>query len=207
MNKGIVVVGAGGHAKVCIELLRAMGKPVDYCIGSAGAVPVCLGVPVVEGDEYIARLREQGYGEIFIAIGSNSLRNRLGALAIDLGYSLANAISPYAQISPSARIGSGVAIMAGSVINAEVIIGDLAIVNTGATVDHDCNIGRAVHIAPQCALAGNVIVAAGAFLGIGCKVVPGVTVGESVTLGAGAVVIKDIPANAKAVGVPAKIIN
>lgn len=207
MGKGLVVIGAGGHAKVCIELLYAMGKTVDYCIGNTGDTSTCLGVPVFEGDEYLLKLRGQGYEEAFIAIGSNSLRNRLGDMVTSLGYRLVNAISPAAQISPSASIGDGVAIMAGAIINAEAIIGDLAIINTGATIDHDCNIGRAVHIAPQCALAGNVTVAAGGFLGIGCKVIPGVTIGEDATLGAGAVVIKDIPANAKAVGVPANIIN
>jgi UDP-perosamine 4-acetyltransferase len=184
-----------------------MGRSIDYCIGSEGAAATCLGVPVVEGDEYMTQLREQGYEEAFIAIGSNSLRNRLGSLATNLGYSLVNAISPVAQISPSARIGNGIAIMAGAVVNAETVISDLAIINTGATVDHDCSIGRAVHVAPQCALAGNVTVGAGGFLGIGCKVIPGVTIGENATLGAGAVAIADVPANAKAVGVPAKIIN
>lgn len=207
MDKGIVVVGAGGHAKVCIELLRAMGRTVDYCIGSAGAVSACLGVPVVEGDERMKQLRKQGYEEAFIAIGSNALRDRLGSLATELGYSLVNAISPLAQVSPTASIGKGVAIMAGAIINAEAVIGDLAIINTGATIDHDCSIGRAVHIAPQSALAGNVTVADGAFLGIGCKVIPGMTIGREVTLGAGTVVIRDVPAYAKAVGVPARIIK
>ncbi|QAU24994.1 acetyltransferase [Dyella sp. M7H15-1] len=207
MVKGVVMIGAGGHAKVCIELLRAMGRSVDFCIGNAGAAQTCLGVPVVEGDEYMAKLRKQGYEEAFIAIGSNSLRNRLGIQAMNLGYKLVNAISPVAQISPSASIGNGVAIMAGVIINAETIIGDLAVINTGASIDHDCHIGRAVHIAPQCALAGNVTIASEAFLGVGCKVIPGIKIGENTTLGAGAVAIRNIPANMKAVGVPARIVN
>ncbi|CAH2807031.1 MAG: hypothetical protein CBARDCOR_6409 [uncultured Caballeronia sp.] len=76
MEKGIVVVGAGGHAKVCIESLRAMGKQVDYCIGKATDHELCVGVPILAGDENLKRLRDEGMA--FIAIGSNRLRRRLG---------------------------------------------------------------------------------------------------------------------------------
>lgn len=204
MNKDIVIIGSSGHAKVCIELLRAMGETVGYCIGAPDAGTDCIGVPVLAGDEHLARLRMLGYGRIFVAIGANQLRRRLADMARGLGYELVNAISPLAAVSPSARFGAGVAVMAGAVVNADVIVGDLAIVNTAATVDHDCVLGTAVHLAPQCALAGNVTIGNGAFLGIGCKVVPHVTIGDNATLGAGAVVIGNIDADRTAVGVPAR---
>lgn len=208
MKREVVVLGAGGHAKVCIELLRAMGEVVAYCVGGGeGSVEHCVGVPILQGDQHIQRLREGGYGRVFVAIGSNRLRERLALLALDQGYELVNAISPRAILSPSASLGAGVAIMAGVVINAEARIEDLSIINTGATVDHDCRIGRCVHIAPQSALAGNVTVGAGGFLGAGCTVVPDVSLGENVILGAGSVAISNIPANVTAVGVPAKIIK
>lgn len=206
-RKGIVVVGAGGHAKVCVELLQAMGLQVDYCIGGGDGAETCVGVPVLQGDEHIRRLREEGYGEVFIAIGSNRLRERLAVSAIEQGYRLINAISPFAMISPSVQMGSGIAIMAGAVVNADSTIADLAIINTGATVDHDCRIGRAAHIAPQCGLAGNVAVGEGSFLGVGCKVIPEQTIGANVTLGAGSVVISHIPDGSTAVGVPARILK
>lgn len=207
MKKGIIIIGAGGHAKVCIELLRAMGEEVSFCIGSEGAADLCLDIPVLQGDRHLSMLRQEGYSRIFIAIGSNSLRERLATMAINEGYALVNAISPQAIISPSARLGSGIAIMAGVVINAEATIADLAIINTGATVDHDCQIARAVHLAPQCALAGNVKVGSQSFLGIGSKVIPDIEIGEKVILGAGTVVISNIISDATVVGVPARILN
>lgn len=207
MRSGVVVIGAGGHAKVCIELLRAMGREVAYCIGGTDAAATCLGVPVLAGDDHIQRLRGRGYEEAFVAIGANRVRQRLADAVERAGYRLVNAISPHALISPSAALGWGVAIMASAVINAETSIGDLAIINTGATIDHDCRIGRAVHVAPQCGLAGNVQVGDGSFLGIGCKVVPEIAIGENATLGAGTVVIRDVPANVTAVGVPARIVK
>lgn len=205
MNSEIIVVGAGGHAKVCIELLLAMGESVAYCVGATDSPDNCLGIPVMRGDENLSFLRNEGYSRVFVAVGSNRLRQRLGALCVEQGYQLVNAISPHALISPSATLGRGVAVMAGVVINAESVIEDLAIINTGATVDHDCRIGQAAHIAPQCALAGNVNVGDQSFLGVGCKVIPEIKIGDRVTVGAGAVVICHIESDATAVGVPARV--
>jgi UDP-perosamine 4-acetyltransferase len=207
MKKGIVIVGAGGHAKVCIELLQAMGEQISYCIGNEESPELCLGIPVLQGDNHIQSLYEDGYSRIFIAIGSNSLRERLATQAINQGYQLVNALSPQAIISPTASLGAGIAIMAGAVINAETRIDDLVIINTGATIDHDCQIGKSVHIAPQCALAGNVRIGNQSFLGLGTKVIPDLEIGEKVMIGAGAVVIANIKSEATAVGVPARIIN
>lgn len=207
MRDGVIVVGSSGHARVCIELLRAMGFQVDYCVGAPDSLESCLGVPVLKGDEHLLRLRQEGYTKAFVAIGDNLRRQRLADGVISSGWQLVNAISPQACISPTAVLGKGIAIMAGVVINAQAVIEDLAIINTGATIDHDCRIGRAAHIAPQCGLAGNVTVGPRSFLGIGCKVIPEVTIGENVTVGAGGVVITDIPSGATAVGVPARVVK
>ena len=203
-SSDVVVVGAGGHAKVCIELLRAQGARVAVCVGTDPAQLFCLDVPVVCGDHHLQGLRAQGYRRAFIALGGNRLRQRLADFAISLGYDLVNAISPTACIAPSARLGCGVAVMAGAVINAQADVGDLCIINTLASVDHDCLLGRAVHIAPRCALAGNVQVGDGAFLGIGTVVIPEMTIGAHAVIGAGGVVVKPIPPHCTAVGVPAR---
>jgi UDP-perosamine 4-acetyltransferase len=207
MRKGIVIVGAGGHAKVCVESLRARGEDVAFCVGSVGGGTECLGVPVLEGDEHIERLRQQGYERAFIALGSNGLRARLADVVVGHGYKLVNAVHPQAVVSPTARIGEGVAIMAGVVINADATIGDLSIINTGATVDHDCVIGTAVHIGPQSALAGTVTVGDRAFLGAGSRVIPGMAIGAGATIGAGGVVITPVEEGATAVGVPTRVIK
>lgn len=204
MSPGVVVLGAGGHAKVVIELLLASGHVVDYCIANDNASVKCLGVEVLKGDHHLVRLFAEGHRQVFPAIGANALRERLARQAVDVGYRLVNAISPHAIVSPSATIGYGVAIMGGAVINAEARIDDLAIINTGATVDHDCHIGTCAHIAPQCTLAGNVVIGRLAFLGAGTVVIPEVTIGDQAVIGAGSVVLADIPEFAVAVGHPAK---
>lgn len=207
MKDAVIVLGAGGHAKVVIEILRASGYQVGFCVGGEDSPDECIGVAVLRGDERLVQLRNEGYRKIFPAIGSNMIRERVSDYARSLGYELVNAISPHAHVSPSARLGSGVAIMGGAVINAESQIEDLAIINTGAVIDHDCRIGMGAHIAPQSGLAGNVCVGSRAFLGIGCKVIPTMIIGNDSIVGAGGVVISNIPAGVVAVGVPAKIIK
>lgn len=207
MTSRIVVVGAGGHAKVCIEILVAMGEEIACCVSDFDGPDECLGYPVLRGDGNLASLRTKGHKKAFVAVGSNVLRDKLSNLCISEGYTIMNALSPSAVISPSAKLGYGIAVMPGAVINAASVIDDLVIVNTGATVDHDCHIKRSAHIAPQCALAGSVEVGAFCLLGLGCRVIPGVQIGDNSIVGAGGVVVSHLPPNVIAVGVPAKYLK
>ena len=206
-NSGVIVVGAGGHAKVCIEILRASGFYVDFCVGQDDSPETCLGIPVLKGNEHLASLAGRGYSWIFVAIGANRTRERLAAEALELGYELVNAISPHAVVSPSAKLGKGIAVMPGAVIQAEAAVEDLAIINTGSTVDHDCTIRKTAHLGPHCALAGNAVIGPRCLLGTGTTVIPGVVIGDDAVIGAGGVVISDIPAGSTAVGVPARIVK
>ncbi|MEO6376629.1 MAG: hexapeptide transferase, partial [Caulobacteraceae bacterium] len=130
----VVVVGAGGHAKVVIELIRAEGRYEVVALLDADTTPrQVLGVEVVGDDDALPRLRVDGIANAFIALGGNALRLKVGGRARAAGFELVNAISPMAVISPTARIGAGVAVMAGAVINAEARVEDFAIVNTNAS--------------------------------------------------------------------------
>lgn len=202
---GVVIIGGGGHAKVVIESLRATGETIAAIVDADPTPRTVLGVPVVGDDLALPELKEQGLSKLFVAIGDNRLREKLGRKAREQGFSLVNAIHPSAVVSPSAILGEGVAVMAGVAINADSRIGDLAIVNTGAIVDHDCVLGAACHIGPATALAGGVTLGERAFLGVGARAIPGVTIGADTIVGAGGVVVRDLPDAILAVGVPAKI--
>lgn len=202
---GVVIIGGGGHAKVIIESLRAAGETVAAIVDADPTPREVLGVPVVGDDLILPKLKEQGLSRLFVAIGDNRLREKLGGKARELGFALVNAIHPSAVISPSAKLGEGVAVMAGAVINAGARIEDLAIVNTGAVVDHDCRLGAACHLGPASALAGGVSIGPRTFLGVGARAIPGVTIGADTIVGAGGVVVRDLPDAVLAMGVPAKI--
>ena len=205
MSRSIIVLGAGGHAKVVIEILQHAGEQVDYCVASGTFNSRCLSVEVLAGDEQLAGLFNRGYRRVLPAVGDNAARLRLAAEVQRLGFELASAVSPQAVISRSAKRGHGITIMPGAIVNADVTIGDLAIINTGATVDHDCQIGIGAHVAPNCTLAGGVTVGRAAFIGAGSVVIPGVVIGEKALIGAGGVVVRDVPASVVAFGNPARV--
>ena len=208
MTTPIVVLGAGGHAKVVIELIRSQGRYEIAALLDADVTPrEVLGLPVSGGDDRLAELHAAGIIHAFVALGGNRLRLKVAERVRALGFTLVNAISPAAVVSPSARLGVGVAIMAGAVINAETRIDDLAIVNTGACIDHDCILGEACHVAPGAALAGGVRVGALAFLGVGTAAIPGVRIGAGTTIGAASCVVTDIPPGVLALGTPARTVR
>ncbi|MCM3338160.1 acetyltransferase [Paenibacillus sp. MER TA 81-3] len=202
-----VIIGAGGHSKVIIDMLGF--NPMIEMVGCTAATGMgtALNVPVLGDDSILPHLYDHGVRHAFVAIGDNRIRHKVARHAKDIGFTLINAISPFAYVSPSAQLGSGIAVMPHAVLNAEAHIHDNAIINTGATVDHESVIGESCHVAPGSSLSGNVHVKDGAFLGTGTKVIDGITIGAWSVLGAGSVVIRNIPDRCLAVGVPARVIN
>jgi UDP-perosamine 4-acetyltransferase len=206
--KPLVIVGAGGHAKVVIEIVRSLALYQIVGLLAADRTPrTVLDEPVIGSDADLPSLLRVGVTAAFVAIGDNRTRQKVAARVRAEGFSLINAISPAATVSPTARLGQGIAIMPGAVINAAARIDDLAIVNTGACVDHDCQVGEAAHVGPRSVLAGNVKVGKLSFLGAGSAVIPNTMIGQAALIGAGACVVRDIPDHAVAIGVPARVIR
>jgi UDP-perosamine 4-acetyltransferase len=203
----VAIIGAGGHAKVVIEAIRAQGGEVLGLVDPTPNLPPVLGVPILGGDEVLSALRAQGIDATVVAIGSNALRERLGRKARSLGFALPNVVHPSALLSPSARLGAGIVVMARAVIGTDSVVEDLAIVNTAATIDHDNEIGLAAHVAPGCALAGTVRIGARALIGIGSALRPGIRVGADAIIGAGSAVVADVPNAAMVGGAPAKALQ
>lgn len=206
----VVIIGAGGHGKVVLEILRFRRgcRVVGFVDADETLVgrTVC-GVKVLGPSNVLPKLRKRGVKSGIVAIGDNRARQQYMASVRDAGMTLINAIHPGSIISKSADVGENVVLAAGCVVCAEAEIADGAIINTSAVVDHECLVGECAHICPTAALAGRVQVGAGAFVGLGAKVIQCLSIGPWSTLGAGAVAIEDLPEAATAVGVPAKIIR
>jgi len=202
-HKTVYVIGAGGHAKVVIGTLLALGRTVSGLFDDDPQKwgRIILGVPVLGPIE--AAREFSGKGTFVVGIGDNARRKALVENLEDFEWEIL--IHPRSFVDPSVRVGAGTVVFAGAVVQPEVTLGAHSIVNTGATVDHDCKVSSYVHLAPGVHLAGGVEVGEGAMLGVGSSVLPNVRIGRWSVVGAGAVVIRDLPSHVVAIGVPAKV--
>src|SRR5687768_3434435 len=132
-DRPVVLLGGGGHAKVIADMLSQAHVVIAGCLCPAASNQLSR-VPWLGDDEALASIKPAEY-RVHVALGSNSLRQKLAARVRGMGFELAPAVSPHAVVSPAARVGAGVAIMPGAVVNCDARIGDGVIVNTGASVD------------------------------------------------------------------------
>jgi UDP-perosamine 4-acetyltransferase len=209
----VVGIGAGGHAKVILDILSLYDEV--RVVGLTDADPASqgrslLGVPILGDDTALPGLVADGVSSAFIGVGSVGdcrLRRKLFEKAQQLGFHMINAIHPTATVAASARLGDGVVVMAHAVINPDVVVGDNVIVNTGAQLDHDCWVDDHVHIAPGACLSGSVHVGACAHVGVGATIIQGISIGHTALVGAGAVVLRDVAPNTTVFGSPARLIE
>jgi len=193
----IYLYGAGGHAKVILDILKSNDISVPGIFDDNLDLDSFMGIPVSHAEID---------SPLIISIGNNPVRKTIAEkINPDL-------FSPYcsdksAIISPSASIEKGTVVMQGVVIQSSVKIGKHCIINTRASIDHDCLIEDYVHIAPGTILCGNVEIGEGSFIGAGTTVIPGIKIGKWAVIGAGTIVIKDVPDYAVVVGNPGKIIK
>ncbi|CAI6084363.1 acetyltransferase [Cohnella sp. JJ-181] len=209
MNKPVVVLGGGGHAKVVAETLRLQGaKIVGMTAPTSTDIAASLQIyPWLGNDAAI----QQNYStaDIILINGigqvpQSRLRCRLYVDFKQKGYTFRSVIHPSAILASDILLGEGAQLMAGCIVQPSAEIGDNTLLNTRCSVDHDCRIGSHVHIAPGAVLAGGVIVEEEAFIGAGAIVIEGRRIGKGAVIGAGAVVVRDVPAGARYAGVPAK---
>ncbi|QFI55003.1 acetyltransferase [Aeromonas simiae] len=198
MNKPVIVLGAGGHASVLVDILRSQGRsPIALVAPASGVVRAALAdIPFWHDEESILTYSPD---EVVLVngIGSlpgNLLRAELFARYQALGYRFARVISPCAMVSDYAELAEGVQVMAGAIIQAGTRIGLNTIVNTGAIVDHDCQIGVDNHIAPGSVLSGGVLTGARVHVGTGAAIIQGIVIGDDAVVGAGATVTRSLEA-------------
>lgn len=204
-DKKIYLIGAGGHAKVVLSTLKALGFDVaglfDDDISKKGSL--VFDIPVI-GPITGSEIGKKD-GKFVIAIGDNRVRKKVYENYRDKEFT--NIVHPNSFIDPTVKIGNGTVVFAGAIVQCNSSIGNQVILNTGCTIDHDCWIDDYCHIAPGVNVAGGVQIGEGVFIGIGSSVIPNVKIGEWSQIGAGSVVVNDIPPNVLAYGNPARVVR
>lgn len=207
VNK-LLIVGAGGHGKTVADAADC-AKTWDDIAFVDGKYPGMRANgrwPVVGNQDGLQGLCGH-FSHATVAIGDATLRLRLLDELVSYGFKVPVIRHPSSVIATDVALGEGSVVLAGAIINTGTRIGRGCIVNTGASIDHDCVLGDGVHVCPGARLAGEVAVGTCSWIGIGAVVIQQRKIGDRVTVGAAAAVIRDLPDNVTAVGVPAKVLS
>jgi sugar O-acyltransferase (sialic acid O-acetyltransferase NeuD family) len=206
----LLVLGSSGHASVVLDAIELQG--VYQVVGLLDSFQTkgtqrhgyeILGSP----EEAVAIAERCGCRAFVVAVGDNwsrwQLTLRLQEAMPDI--ELAAVVHPAAVIARSARVHSGSVVFAGSVIGQNVIVETGCIVNVASSVNHDCHLEPYASLAPGVHLGGAVKIGLRSSAGISSAVREKVVIGRDTVLGAGAVLLNDLPDQVVAFGVPAKV--
>ena len=144
-----------------------------------------------------------------VAVGASRTREKIvfNMKAVNPSIKFGTVIDPSVEMSDLVTIGEGTIICAHTIITVNIEIGAHVIINLDCTIGHDAVLQDFVTLYPSVNVSGITNIGHAVELGTGMQIIQGKTVGEYSILGAGAVVVKDIPAKCTAVGSPAKPIK
>lgn len=206
-----VIIGAGTYGEVYLAYLQEAGVEVvgflddnpNYEGASIG------GAPVLGPISRLKSLKEtDGVVAVYCPLGNNKLRVRLLTMARELGYETPNYIHPSVQVSPDVTMGKGVYILLGTTIMPHTVIKDYVMISMGVHLAHHNVLEEGVFLSTGCNFGASIHAHKYAYCGIGSTIMTGLhDLGEDCLIGAGAVVIRDVPERAVMAGVPAKVIK
>ena len=214
-NIRCLMVGAGDHARVLIDVIKAQGFSefrswTIVALTDANSKlhgQTVLGVPVAGDDLMLPDLKQQGATHALVGVGltqGTEGRGRICEMLESGGFQLPVVVHPSALISSNVEVGAGTVILAGAIVGTGCRIGKNVVVNIGAAVSHDCTLGDHSVVSDGAHITGGVVIGERALIGAGATILPYITIGESATVAAGAVVTKNVEAGTTVAGVPAR---
>lgn len=212
----LVIFGTGGFAREVYGIIEAIDEQKLFVQEKSCFVGFLddniemhgqefYGSKVLGGIEWLKNNKNAG---VIVAIGNPSIKKRIVEEIKKIeGVSFPTIVHPRALIGNKVHIGEGCVVCANTIITTDVVIKNHVILNLSCTIGHDSIIEDFVTVAPGSLISGNVKICEGSDIGTGSNIIQGKKIGSWSIVGAGAVVIKDVPDNVTSVGNPAKVIK
>ena len=209
----VVIIGSGGFGREVLDVLEAVNEetPTYDILGfitEPGYQPpgtIIHDKPILGYYDWLEAHKDEV--KAICGVGAPAARLHLIQKAEEIGVSFFSVIHPRAQLTRWVTIGTGSIITTACILTNNIKIGNHVHINLDCTVGHDVVIEDFVTVSPGVHVSGNVRLEQGSFIGTGANLIEGKTIGDWSVVGAGSVVVKDVPANATAVGVPAKVVK
>ena len=143
---------------------------------------------------------------VAIAIGNPNIKQQIVERLYNKNLYFPVLIHPNCLIGNNVTIGDGTIICASNILTTDIVIKNFVTINLACTVGHDSVIANYCSIMPSVNISGEVLMHQNVYVGTGAKIINQINIGSHSIIGAGAVVIKNIPQNSTAVGIPAKCV-
>ncbi|NQX81169.1 MAG: acetyltransferase [Flavobacteriaceae bacterium] len=208
MKKDIVLIGAGGHCKSCIDVIEQTDKYNIVGIVDKEELKgnFILGYEIKWTDDDLEELSTK-YNDFVITIGqieTSKIRKRIFEELKNLKVNIPSIISPLAYVSKHSTIGEGTMIFHGAIVNAGVTIGNNCIINTKSLIEHDSVIGSDCHISTNTVVNGGVDIGNNVFVGSGSVTKEAITIVSNVIVGGASFIRKSIQKEGVYSGNPTK---
>lgn len=212
-DRPVIMWGAADQGRVNYHILKSIGVHVlAFVDDTPGKTTPIEGIPLLAGETALAPFLAglpPCLPRFVIAIGNPyaAARRERHAVMRRLGLQPASFADTSARLCLSARLGEGLQVMPMAIVNNDTQIGTQCILNTRSLVEHDCVLHDGVEIGPGAVLCGRVTVMENTWIGANATVNPRLKIGKNSIVGAGAVVVRDVPDNVIVTGVPAQILK
>lgn len=209
--KKLVIIGAGGVGRETSLIIREINnyEPTWKVLGFIddnhkkwGTVVDDL--EILGGMEYLKTLDEDTY--VVISIANYKVKKRI-VEELKGEFPFATIIHPRVLTHEFMTVGEGTIIYEGAILTSDIRIGSQVIISPKCGIGHDSIVKDYVTLLWNVNISGNDVIEEGVMMGTCSTIIQNLKVGREATVGAGAVVVSNIPPGATAVGVPAKIIR
>lgn len=211
MSDRSVIIGAGTQGQIYASYLLEAGINIVGFIDDNPSLlgQKVVGVPVIGSyhELYTSKFKET-IQAVYCPIGDNHIRVEYLSALHKEGYKIPSFIHPSVSIGPDVILGEAIYMLVGNIVMPHTSLGNYIMINQASTIAHHVIVEDGTFISSGVNVGACIRVQEKSYIGMGVTIMTGVkSLGKNCLLGAGSVIIKDVPENAVMVGNPGRILR